>query len=96
MLAKANPQQLIASPPRESVYRDPGVKTRQDWMPGLLFESLPYFYLTAGFAAFFTTLYITDWFWILPHYLLGSTALLHVIYSVYRARGHKPAIAAVD
>jgi hypothetical protein len=49
-------------------------------------KALPYFYLTAGFAAFFATLYINEWFWILPHYLLFSAACLHLGFAVRRRR----------
>lgn len=60
--------------------------TRKIWLPKLLYDCLPYFYLTAGFAAFFATLYISDWFWVLPHYLLFSAACLHLGFIVYRRR----------
>jgi hypothetical protein len=56
------------------------------WLPKLLYDCLPYFYLTAGFAAFFATLYISDWFWVLPHYLLFSAACLHLAYLVTKRR----------
>ena len=60
--------------------------TRKIWLPKLLYDCLPYFYLTSGFAAFFATLYISDWFWVLPHYLLFSAACLHLAFAVYRPR----------
>ncbi len=56
------------------------------WLPKLLYDGLPYFYLTAGFAAFFATLYINEWFWVVPHYLLFSAACLHLGYAVRRRR----------
>ena len=56
------------------------------WLPKLLYDGLPYFYLTAGFAAFFATLYINEWFWVLPHYLLFSAACLHLGFAVRRWR----------
>ena len=56
------------------------------WLPKLLYDALPYFYLTSGFAAFFATLYISEWFWILPHYLLFSAACLHLGFVVCRRR----------
>jgi len=56
------------------------------WLPKLLYDALPYFYLTSGFAAFFATLYISEWFWVLPHYLLFSAACLHLGIVVYRRR----------
>ena len=55
--------------------RDPGnLLTRKIWLPKFLYELLPYFYVTAGFAAFLATIYISEWFWVLPHYLLFSAA----------------------
>ena len=62
--------------------------TRKIWLPKIVYDCLPYFYLVSGIAAFFATLYISDWFWVLPHYLLFSAACLHLSYAVYRRR-HK-------
>ena len=59
---------------------------RKIWRPKLLYDSLPYLYLTSGFLAFFATLYISAWFWILPHYLLFSVACVHLGVLVYRRR----------
>ena len=64
---------------------------RKIWLPKLLYDCLPYFYLTAGFAAFFATLYIGDWFWVLPHYILFSAACVHLGIFVYRRR-HRPSV----
>lgn len=68
--------------------------TRKIWLPKVLYDFLPYFYITSGFAAFFATLYITDWFWVLPHYFLFSAACLHLGLVVYRRRriGRNPEI----
>jgi len=60
--------------------------SRKIWLPKLLYDSLPYFYLASGLAAFFATLYITDWFWVLPHYLLFSIVCTHLGVIVYRRR----------
>ena len=60
--------------------------TRKIWLPRLVYDCLPYFYLTAGFAAFFATLYISEWFWVLPHYLLFSAACVHLAFAVYGRR----------
>jgi hypothetical protein len=59
------------------------------WLPKLLYDVLPYFYLTSGFAAFFSTLYISEWFWVLPHYLLFSAVCIHLGIVVYRRRARK-------
>lgn len=66
-----------------------GLAFRKIWLPKILYDGLPYFYLTAGFAAFFATLYISEWFWILPHYLMFSAACVQLGIYVYRRR-HAP------
>jgi hypothetical protein len=66
-----------------------GVISKKIWLPKLLYDSLPYFYLVSGFAAFFATLYITEWFWVLPHYVLFSAACVHLGIVVYRRRHRK-------
>jgi hypothetical protein len=62
------------------------ILSRKIWLPKLLYELLPYFYVVAGFAAFLATLYISEWFWVLPHYLLFSVACVHFGILVYRRR----------
>jgi hypothetical protein len=67
--------------------RDSGnILKRKIWLPKLLYELLPYFYVAAGFAAFLATIYISEWFWVLPHYLLFSVACVHFGVFVYRRR----------
>ena len=73
---------------QEDSYEAEGLLQRKIWLPKLVYDCLPYFYLTAGFAAFFATLYISEWFWILPHYLLFSAACLHLGFAI-RARRRK-------
>jgi hypothetical protein len=60
--------------------------TKKIWLPKLLYDSLPYFYLAAGLAAFFAALYVSEWFWVVPHYILFSAACLHLAFAVYRRR----------
>ena len=60
--------------------------SKKIWLPKLIYNALPYFYLVSGFAAFFATLYISEWFWVLPHYLLFSAACIHLGLLVYRRR----------
>jgi hypothetical protein len=62
---------------------------RKIWLPRLLYEVVPWFYLGAGILAFFATLYISDWFWILPHYLLFSAACLHLGLGVLMRRRNR-------
>ncbi len=60
--------------------------TRRIWLPKVLYNILPYFYLFAGITALLATLYISDWFWVLPHYMLFSVACLHMGILIYRRR----------
>ena len=67
--------------------RDSGnLVSRKIWLPKLFYDVLPYFYVTAGFLAFFATLYISEWFWVLPHYLLFSVACVHMGILIFRRR----------
>ncbi|HSN51519.1 MAG TPA: hypothetical protein VLS87_03235 [Woeseiaceae bacterium] len=52
--------------------------SRKVWLPKAIYVALPYFYLLAGSVAFLATLYISNWLWVLPHYLLFSAACLHL------------------
>lgn len=71
----------------QQVTRNTGkLANKKIWLPKLLYDALPYFYLTSGFTAFFATLYISEWFWVLPHYLLFSAACIHLGIIVYRRR----------
>lgn len=90
MLAKIDTQRLDLAATKTESQQTQNMMARTVWLPELLYDSLPYFYLTAGFAAFFATLYIRDWFWILPHYLIVSAACLHLAYVVFRQRRKVP------
>ena len=71
----------------QRIVRDAGkLVTKKMWLPKVLYDLLPYFYLTSGFAALFATLYISEWFWILPHYLLFSVACIQFGVSVLGRR----------
>ena len=74
----------------QQVTRDAGkLMTRKIWLPKALYTILPYFYIVSGCAALLATLYISDWFWVLPHYLLFSGACLHMGVLVYRRRQNR-------
>jgi hypothetical protein len=73
----------------QQVSHDAGeLLSRKIWLPKLLYRALPLFYVVSGFAALLATIYISEWFWVLPHYLLFSAACLHMGLLVYRRR-HK-------
>ena len=62
------------------------IVTRKIWLPKFFYDALPAFYLLSGISAFFATLYINEWFWVVPHYLLFSIACVHIGIFVYRRR----------
>lgn len=86
MLTKTAPKHLDLSSTQVVARKAGNLASRKIWLPKFLYDCLPYFYLTAGFAALFATLYISDWFWVLPHYILFSAACLHLAFAVYRRR----------
>jgi hypothetical protein len=74
----------------QQVARNTGaVVTQKIWLPKLLYDALPYFYLASGILAFLATLYISEWFWVLPHYLIFCATCLHLGVVIYRRR-HQP------
>jgi len=74
---------------KQAVTRSSGsLVSRKVWLPKALYVALPYFYLVAGIAAFLATLYISNWLWVLPHYLLFSAACLHLGVLLLRRRRH--------
>lgn len=86
MLSSAAPKPDTLTETQELTRNTGSLVSRKVWLPKLFYDALPYFYLTAGFAAFFATLYISDWFWVLPHYLLFSAACVHLGALVLRRR----------
>ena len=62
------------------------VITRKIWLPKFLYDALPFFYLGSGVLAFLATLYVSAWFWVVPHYLLFSAACLHLGLVIFRRR----------
>ncbi len=69
---------------------------RKIWLPKLLYAAVPYFYVLSGLVAFLATFYITEWFWVLPHYVLFSGVCVHAGILVYRRRHRKTAAMPVD
>ena len=72
---------------KQAITRSAGpLFSRRIWLPRALYVAVPYFYLVAGIAAFLATLYISNWLWVLPHYLLFSVACTHLGMLVLRRR----------
>jgi len=89
MLSTAARKPTHLAETQQVIHKTGRAASRKIWVPKILYDALPYFYLTSGFAAFFATLYISEWFWVLPHYLLFSAACIHLGITVYRRRrGH--------
>ncbi|MDJ0709901.1 MAG: hypothetical protein QNJ14_05910 [Woeseiaceae bacterium] len=86
MLSTATGKEAPLTDTREGDRKNTNIVVRKIWLPKLLYDALPYFYLVSGIAAFLTTLYISEWFWVLPHYLLFSAACVHFGIFVYRRR----------
>ena len=63
--------------------------SRKIWLPKSLYNALPAFYIGAGLIALVATLYVSEWFWIVPHYLLFSAACIHMGLFIYRLRRHR-------
>lgn len=86
MHSKTAGNKIDLSATQELTRRAETLATRKIWLPKLVYDALPWFYLAAGCSALLATLYISDWFWVLPHYLLFSGACLHLAFAVHRRR----------
>lgn len=84
MFTKAEPQQVNIGANQEDSCNPVSLLRKKILLPKILYDCLPYFYLTAAFAAIFATLYVSEWFWVLPHYLLFSAACVHLTFAVVR------------
>ena len=80
----SKPMQMTET--QEVTRKTGSVVSKKVWLPKMVYDALPYFYVVSGIAAFLATLYISEWFWVLPHYLLFSAACLHLGIAVYRRR----------
>ena len=90
MLAKIDTQQLDLRPAGEKPDDSTGHDSDSIIAADFLHDGFPYFYLTAGFAAIYATLYIADWFWLLPHSVLVAGGLCHAVIFSLRRRGEAP------
>ena len=91
MLSTAAGKPDPLSETKKSSQRPRSFMSRKIWLPKLLYTLLPFFYLASGLVAFLATLYISEWFWVLPHYLLFSAACIHLGVTVYRRRSRNEA-----
>lgn len=80
-------QRQLASGAAEDIARTAEkLATKKIWLPKLLYDGLPWFYLAAGTLAFLATVYVSTWLWVVPHYLLFSLACVHLGFVVLRKR----------
>lgn len=93
MLSSTAPKSANSSDAQDTARPTPPFLARKVWLPKVFYDAVPYFYLLAGAVAFFTTLYISEWFWVLPHYLLFSVACFHFGVFVLRRRRQASRIA---
>ena len=66
---------------------------RRIWLPRVIYSALPYFYILTGILALFATCFVTEWFWIVPHYLIFSVLCIHGGIYVLRLRKRRRAVA---
>lgn len=93
MLSGTAPKSANSSNVQDTARPTPLFLARKVWLPKVFYDAVPYFYLGTGAVAFFTTLYISEWFWVLPHYLLFSLACFHFGVFVLRRRYRASRIA---
>ena len=86
MLSNAGTKSADLTDTQEVTRNTGSLVSRKIWLPKAVYDALPYFYLVAGIAAFLATLYISNWLWVLPHYLLFSAACLHLGVLILRRR----------
>jgi len=60
--------QTAPQPAPQATCKAVKLASRKIWLPKLLYAAVPFFYIASGIAAFFATLYIREWFWVLPQY----------------------------
>ena len=91
MLSTAPGKTLSAAPKRAAKSKLGSLLTRRVWLPKILYDALPYFYVMAGITAFLATLYVSEWFWVVPHYMLFAVACIHFgLYIFKRRRKRRP------
>jgi len=86
MLSSATGKPALLTETRTFSRRSDSFIARKIWLPKLLYLALPWFYVVSGIVAFLATLYISEWFWILPHYILFSVACVHLGLIIFRRR----------
>ena len=86
MRSLANSQDAAATPSVGVATNTLELIQRKIWLPKILYDGLPWFYLLAGVLSLAATLYISTRFWVLPQYFLFSAACLHLGVIIIRRR----------
>jgi hypothetical protein len=77
MLTSVDIQNVHAQETAGGVRHVKRLLTRRIWLPKFVYDCLPWFYLSAGVLALLATIFVGDWFWILPYYFLFAAGCLH-------------------
>ena len=77
----------VEQPGLKAWLADAGI-TRKIWLPRLVYDALPWFYLLAAIASVAATVYIYRWIWAAPQSVLFSAACLQLAWFVFRRRRH--------
>ena len=87
MLVSGSARRSASVSETQVLTRDAGkLMTHKIWLPKALYRALPAFYILSGLLALLASIYISDWFWVLPHYLLFSAACIHMGLLIMRRR----------
>lgn len=90
MLTNAHGRPMELSSTQVMTRNAGGLLTRKIWLPKILYDALPWFYLASGVLAFLATLHISAWYWVVPHYVIFSGACIHLGFVVRRRRKRRP------
>lgn len=89
MLSSAAGESIKPTETQQFTRKTGDIASKKIWLPKILYDILPVFYVTSGIVALMATLYINAWFWVLPHYLLFSAACAHLGVAIYRRRNSR-------
>lgn len=76
----------IAAPKSEFTETIVLLAQQRVWLPNWLYEALPYLYMVGGGIALTTTIFVSNWTWMLPHLLLMGCFSVHIGAAILRIR----------
>jgi len=86
VIGSAQTRPTVLTDTQQMAHDSGSMLARKIWLPKAVYDLLPVFYIVSGIAALLATLYISEWFWVLPHYLLFAAACLHLGGMIFRRR----------